>query len=126
MHLQREDRARLAAAAGQWLGPGPAAPTPNLGSPLGFRILPMQLRVGDRLVDETAEWEVVGTPYTTNAGKTAHVCIRRIDQPDVTQIRSLGRSRENCREAAVMWWSPAMATDRVDVGQYSWIKGVQG
>jgi len=56
----------------------------------GFRILPMQLRVGDRLVDETAEWEIVDHPYTTNAGKTAHIRIRRVDQPEVAQIRSWG------------------------------------
>jgi len=29
----------------------------------------MQLQVGDRLVDETGEWEVVGRPYTTAVGR---------------------------------------------------------
>jgi hypothetical protein len=29
----------------------------------------MQLQVDDRIADETGEWEVVGRPYTTNAGK---------------------------------------------------------
>jgi hypothetical protein len=33
------------------------------------RVLPMDLKVGDRLVDETGEYEVIGRPYTTNAGK---------------------------------------------------------
>jgi hypothetical protein len=37
------------------------------------KILPMDLRVGDRLADETGEWEVIGRPYTTAAGKNAHV-----------------------------------------------------
>jgi hypothetical protein len=32
----------------------------------------MELRVGDRLTDETAEWEIIGRPYTTNMGKIAH------------------------------------------------------
>jgi hypothetical protein len=31
----------------------------------------MELPVGDRLADETGEWEVVGRPYTTNAGKAS-------------------------------------------------------
>jgi hypothetical protein len=30
----------------------------------------------------------IGRPYTTNMGKTAHVRVRRIDQPDVTEIRT--------------------------------------
>jgi len=29
------------------------------------RILPMELQVGDRLTDETAEWEILGQPATT-------------------------------------------------------------
>jgi len=32
------------------------------------RILPMELQIGDRLADETGEWEVVGQPYTTAGG----------------------------------------------------------
>jgi hypothetical protein len=51
------------------------------------KILPMDLRMGDRLADETGEWEVIGQPYTTNAGKDARVRVRRIGQPDVTEIR---------------------------------------
>ena len=31
----------------------------------------MDLRVGDRLTDETGEWEVIGRPYTTAGGKNA-------------------------------------------------------
>ena len=41
------------------------------------RILPMQLRIGDRLVDEAGEWEVAGPPYTTAGGKTARVRVQR-------------------------------------------------
>ena len=51
------------------------------------KILPMDLRVGDRLADETGESEVIGRPYTTNAGKGARVRVRKIGQPDVTEIR---------------------------------------
>jgi hypothetical protein len=36
------------------------------------RVLPMELRVGDRLADATGEYEVIGRPYTTAGGKTAN------------------------------------------------------
>jgi hypothetical protein len=26
------------------------------------RVLPMELQIGDRLTDETAEWEIIGRP----------------------------------------------------------------
>jgi hypothetical protein len=47
----------------------------------------MELRIGDRPTDETGEWEVIGRPYTTNAGRDARVRVRRVGQPDVTEIR---------------------------------------
>jgi hypothetical protein len=59
----------------------------------------MQLQVGDRLSEANGEWEVIGRPYTTNAGKDAHVRVRRIGQPDVTEIRDLARARARQREA---------------------------
>jgi hypothetical protein len=34
------------------------------------KILPMDLRVGDRLADETGEWEVIAPPYTTAGSST--------------------------------------------------------
>lgn len=40
------------------------------------RVLPMELQVGDRLADETGEYEVIGRPYTTNMGKDVH-CARQ-------------------------------------------------
>jgi hypothetical protein len=60
------------------------------------KILPMDLRVGDRLIDETGEWEVIGRPYTTNTGKGARVRVRRVGQPDVTEIR-IWRAHERVR-----------------------------
>ena len=56
-------------------------------TPAERRVLPMELQIGDRLVDKTGEWEVIGRPYTTNAGKDARVRVLRIGQPDVTEIR---------------------------------------
>jgi hypothetical protein len=56
--------------------------------PAEERALPMQLKLGDRLVDASGEYEIIGRPYTTNAGKDAHVRVQRVDRPDVTMIRS--------------------------------------
>jgi len=54
------------------------------------RVLPMQLQVGDRLADETGEWEIIARPYTTAGSKTAHVRVQRVGQPDVTDLRTWG------------------------------------
>jgi hypothetical protein len=54
------------------------------------RILPMELQIGDRLVDETGEWEVVGRPYTTAGGKNARVRVQRVGEPAVTHLRTWG------------------------------------
>ncbi|MGH7302620.1 MAG: hypothetical protein ACRELZ_04980 [Candidatus Rokuibacteriota bacterium] len=50
----------------------------------------MQLQIGDRLSDETGEWEVVNRPHTTAGGKTAHVRVRRVDQPGLVEGRTWG------------------------------------
>jgi hypothetical protein len=67
-----------------------ASPTHESSSVSATRILPMQLQIGDRISDETGEWEVVGRPHTTAGGKTAHVRMRRVDQPAVVEERSWG------------------------------------
>ena len=54
------------------------------------RVLPTQLKPGDRLTDSTGEWEVVGRPYTTAGGKNAHVRVRRVNQPEVADVRMWG------------------------------------
>jgi hypothetical protein len=48
----------------------------------------MELQFGDRLVDETGEWEVVGRPYTTSGGKNARVRVQRVGEPAVTELRT--------------------------------------
>ena len=59
-----------------------AAPAPT-------RVLPMELRIGDQLTDETGTYEVVARPYTTAGGKTANVRVKRLDS-DATMIRTWG------------------------------------
>jgi hypothetical protein len=41
-------------------------------------VLPMQLRIGDRLTDETGEYELIGRPHTTAGGKSASVRVKRV------------------------------------------------
>jgi hypothetical protein len=59
-------------------------------APATMRILPMQLQVGDRISDETGEWEVANRPHTTAGGKIAHARVRRVDQPAVVEERTWG------------------------------------
>lgn len=68
----------------------PLPGTRDSSTPTVTRILPMQLQVGDRLTDETGEWEVANRPHTTAGGKIAHARVRRIDQPAVVEERTWG------------------------------------
>ena len=52
------------------------------------KILPMELRAGDRFNDEAGEWEVIRAPFTTAAGKNAHASVRKIGQPRLTELRT--------------------------------------
>jgi len=52
------------------------------------KILPIELRVGDRLADERGEWEVIAPPYTTAGGRLVHARVQRINEPDSWEIRS--------------------------------------
>jgi predicted nucleic acid-binding Zn-ribbon protein len=63
--------------------PDPPAEQPS-------RVLPMQLEVGDRVVGEKGECEVVDRPHTTAGGKIAHARVRKVGQSEVTEIRSWG------------------------------------
>ncbi len=50
------------------------------------KILPMELRVGDRLANETGEWEVIAPPYSTAGGRIVHARVQRINEPDSWEI----------------------------------------
>src|SRR2546425_10053714 len=76
MARQRPKKKPERTAGGQLPLPTPRQPASSSTS----RVLPMQLKVGDRLADETGEWEVIGRPYTTAGGKNAHVRLQRVGQ----------------------------------------------
>ena len=61
----------------------PATPTER-------RVLPMELRIGDRLADETGEWEIIARPYTTAGGKNARVRVQRVGDSAATELRTWG------------------------------------
>ena len=69
-----------------WMAKSP----PEKKGPPEVRVHPMDLKLGDRLADERSEWQVIGRPYTTAGGKTAHVRVESMKQPGVTEIRSWG------------------------------------
>ena len=46
--------------------------------------------VGDRLADETGDWEVISRPYTTAGGEGVRVRVRRVAKSDGTEIRTWG------------------------------------
>ena len=56
-------------------------------------VLPMELQVGDRFVDETGEWEVVAPPYSTAGGRIVHARVQRINEPDSWEIRNWDASK---------------------------------
>jgi hypothetical protein len=58
--------------------------------PAERRVLSMELRVGDRIADETGEWKVIGRPYTTKRREGRARPRWDVSQPDVTEIRMWG------------------------------------
>ena len=50
----------------------------------------MQLQIGDRLADETGDWEVIGRPYTITGGKYARVRVQGLGQPAISELRTWG------------------------------------
>jgi len=63
-------------------------------------ILPMELQVGDRMTDETGEWEVIRQPYTTGGGGVVHARVQKINEPASWEIRSWDASKRISVERA--------------------------
>ena len=84
MARPRPGKKRQKARAVQPQLPGVPPPLP----PGATRLLPMQLKPGDRLTDSTGEWEIVGHPYTIGGGKNARVRVQRVSEPAVTDLRT--------------------------------------
>ena len=59
-------------------------------APATSKIRPMELRVGDRIVDEIGDWEVIGRPYTVTGGKYARVRVQMLGQPTTSALKTWG------------------------------------
>jgi hypothetical protein len=42
-----------------------------------IRVLPMLLRIGDRLSDDRGEWEIVSRPHSTAGGRMVNARVRK-------------------------------------------------
>src|SRR6266852_6345984 len=73
-------------------------------APAPRRVLPMELRIGDRLVDETGEWEVIGPLYRSQGGKNASPRVRRVGRHDVTKIRTWGARADRGQAGVTQAW----------------------
>ena len=57
----------------------------------GVRVLPMELHIGDRFIDDTGkEWEVISRPYTSAGDKLVNAHVRRVGRPDLADLRIWG------------------------------------
>ena len=68
-------------------------PRSKKSEPASPSVLPMELQVGDRLADETSDWEVIAPPYSTAGGRMVHARVQRIDEPASWEIRSWDASK---------------------------------
>jgi hypothetical protein len=55
---------------------------------LSYHVLPRHLQVGDRLSDETGEWEIASRPNVTADGKSVNASVRRVDRPATGENRT--------------------------------------
>ena len=49
-------------------------------------VYPIELHPADLLADERFEWEVIGRPFATAAGKAVHVRLRKVSDPLITDL----------------------------------------
>jgi len=68
--------------------PRPGGKKNKPAAPAGRGVLPMELQGGDRITDETGEWEVIAPPYSTAGGRVVHARVQRINEPASWEIRS--------------------------------------
>jgi len=57
-------------------------------------VLSMELRRGDRITDETGEWEIINRPYVSSGGKLVSAHVRKIDHPEAAGLRTWGADEQ--------------------------------
>jgi len=50
----------------------------------------MDIRPGDVLSDSRSDWAVISPPFCTRAGGIVYVRVRKVDQPDWTNLLTWG------------------------------------
>jgi len=53
-----------------------------------YHVVPMRLQVGDRITDESGEWEIASRPYSTAGGKSVSASVRKVGQPATMEDRT--------------------------------------
>jgi len=53
-----------------------------------YHVVPLRLQVGDRITDESGEWEIASRPYSTADGKSVSASVRRVGQPATMEDRT--------------------------------------
>ena len=51
-------------------------------------VLSMELQRGDRIADETGEWEIISRPYVSAGGKFVSAHIRKIGHREAAALRT--------------------------------------
>ena len=59
-----------------------------------MRVLSMELQKGDRITDETGEWEIINRPYVSAGGKLVSAHVRKIDHPEAAGLRTWGADEQ--------------------------------
>ena len=72
----------------EWARSRPDKKSAPAGTPAASKILPMELQVGDRLADETGDWELIAPPYSTAGGRVVHARVKKIDRPASWEIQN--------------------------------------
>jgi hypothetical protein len=49
-------------------------------------VCPTDIRLGDVLTHAQSEWQVIGQPFCTGAGKAVHARARNVGQPGLTDL----------------------------------------
>jgi len=54
------------------------------------RVLPVQLRIGDRFTAARGEWRVIGRPFSASGGKNVFARAELVKQPTVVEVHLWG------------------------------------
>ena len=68
----------------------------------------MDIRPGDVLSDSRSDWEVISPPFCTRAGGIVYVRVRKVDQPDWTNLLTEPEQRHYAlaRLTLTLSWAP--------------------